>query len=54
MHRHDDAARVLDLPPDHRVTWVLALGYPAEEPGRQPRPRLPLEEYVHEERWGGR
>lgn len=55
MHRHDDAAKVLGLPPEHRVTWVLAFGYPvAEESGREPRPRLPLEEYVHEERWGGR
>ena len=40
MHRHDDAARVLGLPPDHRVTWVLAFGYPAgEDPGRERRPR---------------
>jgi nitroreductase len=52
MHRHDDAARVLGLPPGHRVTWVLAFGYPADgAPGREPRPRRPLDEYVHEERW---
>ncbi len=55
MHRHDDAARVLALPPDHRVTWVLAFGYPAaEDSGREPRPRLPLDEYVFDERWGER
>ena len=55
MHRHDDAARVLGLPPDHRVTWVLAFGYPAAEEGaREARTRLSLEEYVHEERWGQR
>jgi len=54
MHRHDDAARVLGLPPGHRVTWVLALGYPESEgEARQRRARLPLDEYVHAERWGG-
>jgi nitroreductase len=52
MHRHDDAARVLGLPPEHRVTWVIAFGYPAEQAAtREPRPRLPLDEYVHQERW---
>jgi nitroreductase len=54
MHRHDDAARVLGLPDGHRITWVLAFGYPAQDaPARESRPRLALEEYVHEERWGG-
>lgn len=54
MHRHDDAARVLGVPPGHRVTWVLAFGYPIEAAAnREPRPRLPLSEYVHEERWDG-
>ncbi len=51
MHRHDDAATVLGLPAEHRVTWVLCFGYPVEEKERQSRPRLPLDEYVHEERW---
>lgn len=56
MHRHEDAARVLGLPPDHRVTWVLAFGYPREDAlaTRPRRPRLPLAEYVHEEHWGAR
>jgi nitroreductase len=53
MHRHDDAAKVLALPPEHRVTWVLCFGYPEEETERQSRPRLPLDEYIHEERWNG-
>lgn len=54
MHRHDDAARVLVLPEGHRVTWVLAFGYPTEaDANREPRARLPLSDYVHEERWGG-
>ena len=53
MHRHEDAARVLRLPPEHRVTWVVALGYPEEgAPAREPRPRVPLAEYVHDEYWG--
>ena len=53
MHRHDEAARILGLPPDHRVTWVIAFGYPAADPQRESRPRLPLSDYVHNERWGG-
>lgn len=54
MHRHDDATRVLGARPDHRVTWVIAFGYPAAaDPNRQGRARLPLAEYVHAERWGG-
>src|SRR5215213_5387767 len=52
MHRHDDAARVLRLPPDHTVVWVLAFGYPAESAAaRESRPRQPLEEFVHREYW---
>jgi nitroreductase len=51
MHRHDDAATVLGVPPGHRVTWVIAFGYPDAEQ-REPRPRLPLDVYIHEERWG--
>jgi nitroreductase len=54
MHRHDDAARVLGVPEGHRVTWVLTFGYPAAgAPRREPRPRAPLDEYVHQERWQG-
>ncbi len=51
MHRNQDTARVLALPPEHTVTWVIAFGYPEAE-RRDSRPRLPLDEYVHEERWG--
>ena len=54
MHRHEDAARVLALPPGHRVTWVVAFGYPLDEIERPRRPRRPLTEYIHEERWGNR
>lgn len=52
MHRHAAAARVLRLPPDHRVTWVIALGYPAPDaPAREPRPRAAMGAFVHEEYW---
>lgn len=55
MHRPDDAARVLGVPDDHKVAIVLPFGYPAAGgTGRPSRPRLPLAEYVHEDRWAGR
>src|SRR5215207_3426516 len=54
MHHADDAARVLRLPPGHRVAITLPLGYPAEDtPARAGRPRLPLDEYFHDEYWQG-
>ena len=53
MHRPDCAAEILGLPPDHRVAIALPFGYPTEqEQSRPARPRLPLSEYVHEDRWG--
>lgn len=52
MHHPDCAAEVLGLPPDHRVAIALPFGYPAEAAESRPgRPRLPLSEYVHEDRW---
>lgn len=52
MHHAEDAAAVLGLPAGYVVANTIALGYPAErEAGRQTRPRKPLEEYVHWERW---
>ena len=46
------AAEVLGLPPEHRVAIALPFGYPAEAAESRPgRPRLPLSEYVHEDRW---
>jgi nitroreductase len=53
MHHPECAAGVLGLPPDHRVAIALPFGYPAAEAEPRPgRPRLPLSEYVHEDRWG--
>jgi len=53
MHRPECAAEVLGLPPDHRVAITLPFAYPAEGgPIRVGRSRLPLYEYVHEDKWG--
>jgi nitroreductase len=52
MHRPEDAARVLGLPPEHRVAIALPFGYPAESERRRSNPRLPLADYVYSERWG--
>ena len=53
MHHPECAAEVLGLPPDHRVATALPFGYPAAQDQPRPgRPRLPLSEYVHEDRWG--
>ncbi|HEY7296180.1 MAG TPA: nitroreductase family protein, partial [Dehalococcoidia bacterium] len=52
MHHPECAREVLGLPEGHHVQILLPFGYPAEDtPQRQSRPRLPLDEYVHEERW---
>lgn len=52
MHDSECAGLVLGLPGGHLVANVIAFGYPSEEaPALGRRPRLPLEEIVHEERW---
>ena len=51
MHDADCASRVLGLPETHRVSIVLAFGYPAPGERRRSSPRLPLDELVHRERW---
>jgi nitroreductase len=50
MHKADCAAEALGLPEGAVVANVIALGYPADAP-RDRRPRVPLEDYVHWERW---
>ena len=52
MHHAEDAAAVLGLPAGYVVANTIAFGYPAASaPGRPQRPRKPLDEYVHWERW---
>ncbi len=53
LHKAEDAVRVLGLPPGYTVANTIAFGYPAAagDTLRPPRPRHPLEEYVHYERW---
>ena len=53
MHDAACASRVLGLPETHRVSIVLAFGYPAPDEGRRTSPRLPLAELVHSDRWPG-
>jgi nitroreductase len=51
MHDGACALRVLGIPQGHRVSIVLAFGYPPpSEPRPKSAPRIPLEELVH---WGG-
>jgi nitroreductase len=51
MHDSACALRVLGIPQGHRVSIVLAFGYPPpSEPRPKGAPRIALEELVH---WGG-
>jgi nitroreductase len=52
MHDQDCAAAALNLPPEHSIPIVLALGYPdTKHPLSGGRQRLPLDELIHWERW---
>ncbi|MGE5597372.1 MAG: nitroreductase family protein [Hyphomicrobiales bacterium] len=52
MHNAEAARMVLELPEGYTVANCIAFGYPAEGDQRRPaRPRKPLDEYVHWERW---
>jgi nitroreductase len=49
----DKARAILDVPDDHFVAYLLALGYPADrplKPIRKPN-RRPFDEVVHRGRW---
>jgi len=50
MHDQDCARRVLGLPEGHRVSIVIAFGYPAT-PRAPGVPRTPLDELVHRGAW---
>lgn len=47
------ARRVLGLPPDRILAWLIALGYPDDRPLRPIRKpnRRPFDEVVHREHW---
>ena len=53
MHHKECALDVLGIPAGHRVSIVVALGHPAEQP-RSAGPaaaRLPFDDYVRHNRW---
>ncbi|MHB8575309.1 MAG: nitroreductase family protein [Dehalococcoidia bacterium] len=52
MHNRECAREVLGLPEGHDVQILLPFAYP-EDGGKERRsqPRLPMEEFVHDERW---
>jgi nitroreductase len=49
----DQARKVLALPADKELAWVVSLGYPADHPLRPIRKlnRRPFDEVVHRETW---
>ncbi len=52
LHRSEDAASVLGLPPGKRSRYAIALGYPSA--GSRPRKlggRRPLAEFIHQDRF---
>ena len=53
LHKHEEAVKVLGLPEGYTVANTIAFGYPAAagDTLRPPRPRRPVEEYLHWERW---
>lgn len=52
LHDRDCAAAVLGLPGGHVVANVIAFGYPDPSgDARESRPRAPMDEYVHHDRW---
>jgi nitroreductase len=52
LHRHEEAARVLELPEGRRSRYAVAVGYPAS--GSRPARlggRRPLDEFIHRDRY---
>jgi nitroreductase len=49
----DAARRILGVPEDHNVEWLVALGYPQDRPLApiESIDRRPFEDVVHRERW---
>ena len=49
---HNQVRALLGIPEDHKVANVIALAYPSDSARHaNPNPRLPLDTYVHWERW---
>ena len=46
--------RMLNLPKNYRPVAILPIGYPAETPSKEIRPRKPLEQIVHENRYSSK
>jgi nitroreductase len=49
----DQARKILGVPPEYDVSWLIALGYPADRPLAPivAPARRPFEEVVHRGRW---
>ncbi len=46
-----DVQKLLGVPETHRLVALIAVGYPTEPPA--PKSKRPIEEVLHQERWGG-
>jgi nitroreductase len=46
---HDAMAKLLELPRHVEPLIMIVMGYSEVEPGQ--KPRLPLEDYLHHEKW---
>jgi nitroreductase len=49
MFDHDEAARLLELPPGYRVVTLIPLGYPAKT-GKPPK-RREIQDFTHNEKY---
>ena len=47
----DQVKQILGIPADARVVELLTLGYPKDSP--KPKSRMPIEQIVNNEQWGG-
>jgi nitroreductase len=53
LHRHEDAADVLGLPPDRKARYAVAFGYPGPDSGpTRMGGRRPTGELVHHQHYG--
>jgi len=44
--------KLLKIPKDHQPVAIIPIGYPAEKPSPETRPRKPLETIVHKNKYG--